>query len=623
MTEEYGAKVLRVDLSRGEIELDELNAAALRKYIGGYALGARYLYEEVPPGVEWSDPENRLMFLAGVLSGTLMPGSGGITVCAKGAMTGGAAATQAQGDFGAYLKRSGLLGIVVHGASQKWTYLVIDEEGEAELRDAEHLVGKDTWETVDALVEELGRKEREVSMFSIGPAGENLVRWAGVLGNRGHAAMHNGVGAVMGSKKLKAVAVLRGRKRVRVADRDCLRSVADKLMEPVKASKDGVHYHGSLQAFHKNYERSNLPVKNYTTTVWDVPEETYEKFSGPYINEHFEPRRPRGCWACPNRHCQMLTITEGPYAGMEVEEPEYEQLSAFSANLGIDEIGSVMMLANTVDRLGVDTNEAGWVCSCVMECFERGILTAEDLDGLEMTWGAVEATRELLHKIAQREGVGDLLAEGVRRATEEIGGEARKVGIYTMKGATPRGHDHRARWTEMFDHCVSETGALENSLNRVDLTQYGLPSNVHPYDPNMLAKTEAKMKGAMQLEDSVVTCRYNTNMNVELMSQAISAVTGWDFDFDDGLEVGRRAVNTMRAFNIRHGVSAEEKPSPRYGSTPKDGGARGKSIMPHIDQMLQIYYDYMGWDEEGKPLPETLKDLGLEEISSDLWGDVD
>ncbi len=618
--QDYVMRLLRVDLSEGAISREELEPAVARAYLGGCALGARIMYDEVPAGIPWSDPRNRFMVLTGPLTGTRVPGSGGYTVCAQGALTGGTASTQAQGVFGAYLRFCGLNGLVFQGASQKWVYLLIDQQGDAHLRDASHLVGKDTWETEEAIVQELGRREREVSVVSIGPAGENLVRWASVMGDKGHAAAHNGVGAVMGSKKLKAIVLLRGEPSVPVRDRARLADVAKAIIEPVIARGTGVHYYGTLNGVQSNYARGNLPVKNYTTDVWEISEEQFAKFSGPYMHEHFEPKRIHPCWACPNRHCHFMTITEGPYSGMVVEEPEYEQLSAFSANLGINEVASVMMLANTVDRLGLDTNEAGWVLSCAMECYERGILTAEDTGGLELTWGNVEAVREMLHRIARREGVGDILAEGVARAVREMGRGAEEIGVYTVKGATPRGHDHRGRWTEMFDTCVSESGALDNTLFVADLTQFGLPAQVNGFDPDMLAKAEARMKGAMQFEDSLVTCRFNTRMNVKLLSEAVSAVTGWSFTFEEAMQVGRRAVNLMRAFNIRNGITNEmDRPSPRYGSTPTDGPAAGQAIAPHFDRMLQQYYALMGWDETGKPLPETLKAVGLDKVASDLW----
>ena len=619
---EYTTKVLRVDLSTRRIWSEEISALDLRRYIGGYALGAKYLYDEVPARVGWSHPENRLMFLGGVLAGTLIPGCGGITVVTRGAMTEGAAATQAQGDFAAYLRRSGFIGVIVQGASDKWTYLFVDENGNAQLRDAEPMLGKDTWETEDAVVADSGRRERDLAIFSIGQAGENRVRLAAIVGNKGHVAAHNGVGAVMGSKKLKAVAVVRGKGTVPVADPPKLKEIAEQLMVPVKAIKDGIHYYGTLAGVHRLYEAGNLPVKNYTTTIWDIDKEQYATFAATYIYEHFDPKRERPCWACPNTHCQMMTIPEGPYKGMKIEEPDYEQVSAFCANLGINDVSSAAMLGHVVDRLGMDTNEAGWLCGLVMECFEKGILTTQDTDGLDVRWGNAEATRELLRRIAYRQGLGDVLAEGVRLATQKIGRGTERMGIYTLKGVMPRGHDHRARWHEMFDNCVSESGALENSmLSRIDLTQFGLPAKIHPYDPDMTAKAEGIMKGAMQLEDSAVTCRFNTNMNIGMISRAIAAVTGWDFKFDEGMQVGRRAVHTMRAANIRYGLTADQdKPSPRYSSTPTDGVAQGQSIVPHFDNMLKTYYEHMGWDKQGKPLPETLRAFGLENAIVELWG---
>ncbi|MDP6668024.1 MAG: aldehyde ferredoxin oxidoreductase C-terminal domain-containing protein, partial [Dehalococcoidia bacterium] len=299
---------------------------------------------------------------------------------------------------------------------------------------------------------------------------------------------------------------------------------------------------------------------------------------------------------------------------------EYEQLSAFSANIGVNEIGSVFKLGNTVDRLGLDTNEAGWICSFVMECFEKRILTGVDTDGLEMYWGNAEATRQLLHKIASRESLGNVLAEGVKRAAAEIGNGAEQIGVYSMKGGTPRGHDHRARWTELFDTVVSDSGALDNTLAVADLTQFGLPEKIDPFDPDMLAQAEGKMKGAMQFEDSLVTCRFNTLCDIDLLSEAVAAVTGWDFTPEEAMEVGRRTVHTMRAFNIRNGITGDmERPSERYGSTPTDGPAEGKAILPHFEKMLQDYYKLMGWDENGTPLPETLEKVGLGEAVAELW----
>ncbi len=616
---DYIVRLLRVDLASGAISTEEMDPVTTREYVGGCALGVKLLYDEVPAGLHWSNPQNRLMVLGGPLSGTMVAGSGGFTVCAQGALTNGAASTQAQGVFGAYLHFVGLTGLVFQGTADRWSYLIIDERGNAELRDAAHLVGKDTWETEEIITEELGKRERDLAIISIGPAGENLVKWAAIMGEKGHAAAHNGVGAVMGSKKLKAVVVLRARASVPIKDRAKLTQVAKTILQPIISTPGSIHYFGTLNGVQGNYARGNLPILNYQTCVWDVAPEKFETFSGPYIHEHFEPRRPNPCWACPNKHCQTLTIKGGPYDGMVVEEPEYEQMSAFSANLGIDDVRAVLMLANTVDRLGLDTNEAGWVIGCMMECYEKGIISKEDTGGVEVKWGDAEAARTMLRKVAMREDIGDVFAEGVRGAVQRIGKGSEEIGIYTMKGSTPRGHDHRGRWTELFDTCVSDSGALDNTFMSGDLSQYGLPGKISPFDPDFLSKAEGKMKGGMQFEDSLVVCRFNSRMDIVLLTEATAAATGWDITVEEATQIGRRAVNIMRAFNFRNGITGDlDRPSPRYGSTPTNGPAAGLAIMDGWDGMLRQYYSLMGWDERGKPTAQTLRSLGLDKVAADL-----
>ncbi len=615
-------KILRVDLARGTFIEQPVEEATLRRYIGGYALAAKYLYEEIAPDITWDSPDNRLMFLGGILSGTSIPGSGGINISAKGVLTGGGAATQAQGVFGAYMIRCGFVGIIVHGSAERWRYLLVKNDGTAQLMDAGHLLGKDTWETHDIIASDLKKKERQISVLCIGPAGENLVKWSGILIDKGHSAMHNGLGAVMGSKKLKAVVIERGKKSAPVYDKEALNELSRGLIEKAKSEKGGAHYFGTLNGVQANYRVGTLPIKNYTTNVWDIDEEDFQKFTPSYILERFEPKRLRPCWACPNHHCQVMTITEGPYKGLVVEEPDYEQMAAFGPNMGVNDISSVMMLSNLGDRLGLDVNETGWTVACMMELLERGIVTGDEMDGLDLKWGNVGAIRSLLFKIAFREGIGNLLADGVKEMVKKIGRGTANIGVYTLKGATPRGHDHRGRWTEMFDTCVSESGALENDLinNRTDKTQFGLPSKIDIFDPDFIAKIEAKSKGSMQLEDSTVTCRFHTRTNMEILTSAISAVTGWDFDFDEGMKVGLRAINIMRAYNIKNGIGGNlDRPSLRYSSVPKDGPAQGKDIRPHFERMLRIYYNIMGWDEDGRPLPSTLAALGLDQIIPDLW----
>jgi len=608
----YSGKILRVDLTKEKLTEVIFDEETLRKYIGGTGIGAKILYEEVPPKIDWSDPENRFIVASGPLGGTRIGGSGTFSVVTKGALTNGATASQANGLFGAYMKFSGYDGIIVQGAAKRWLYLYVNN-GNAELREASHLLGKDTYEVVDSLGKELGKGERQFSVVCIGPAGEHLVRFAGIIADKAHSASHNGLGAVMGSKKLKAIAVLRGSRTVVSKDEDKLAKIAEELYQNVKT------FTGTIGLLY-NYQKSGtgiLPVKNYTTNIWNIPEDKLERFKEENIRKSCGSIR-NPCWACRLLHSTIMTIPDGPYKGMVIDEPEYEQLSAWASAIDVQDISSAMMLSNLADRLGVDTNEGGWLMGWLMECFERGFLSREQLDGLEVRWGDAEAARQLLYMIAHRQGVGDLLAEGVMRASKKVGGEAAKCAIYTMKGNTPRGHDHRTRWFEMFDTATSNTGTLETGQTGL---YFGGKELQGPGYPMEVSTAVAETKGMMMFEDSLGVCRFNTRINMVLLAEAVSAVTGWEFTPEEGKKVGLRAVNIMRAFNILAGITKElDYPSIRYGSTPVNGPSKGIAIMPHWEKMLENYYRLMGWDvETGKPLPETLKALGLEHIVRDLY----
>jgi len=614
----YAGKLLRVDLSAKKIHEECLDEDICRRYVGGAGLGAKILYEEVSPESDWSDPENRLILASGPLGGTRFGGTGTFCLTTKGALTNGATLTQANGFLGAYLKLSGFDGIVIQGAAKKWLYLYV-HDGTAELRDASGLLGKSTWETEDAIKQELGMAERDMSVFGIGPAGENLVNFAAVIGDRGHVAAHNGPGAVMGSKKLKAIAVARGKERVRVSDNALLASIAKDALEKAKAvPKYGVYKTGTLGLIRPAIRAGWLPVKNYTTNVYDINDEQLQEYSAEYIHSKFKPRR-HSCWACQFHHSHLMTIPHGSHKGEVIEEPEYECFAAWGPVIGNTDVNEAMLLSSDLDLLGMDTNECGWVIAFAMECYERGVLSKEQLDGLDLTWGNTEAAKALIYKIAKREGCGELFAGGVKRAAEQLGGEALDIAVYTKKGNTPRGHDHRALWFEMFDTCVSNTGTMET---RITMNLYALGLSLgDPFSWEEVATLVAKTKGSMQFEDSLGVCHFMTSADLEALTEALNAVTGWDFTIDEAIQLGRRTVNLLRVFNYRCGIRSEfDAPSSRYGSTPIDGPMAGKSIAPNWDDMLHLYYDLMGWDREsGKPLPQTLKELGLERVIPHVW----
>jgi aldehyde:ferredoxin oxidoreductase len=606
MANNYELKIVRVNLTTGKITEERVDGDTARKYLGGTGLGIKYLWDEVPAGVEWSDPENRICFFTGPLAGTRVSGSGTFSVTTKGSCTGMAGTSQANGYFGAYLRFNGIDGIIVEGASKTWTRIHI-ADGKVQLVDAENLVGLDTWETEDAVKEETGGK---CSVFGIGPAGENLIRFSAIVGDRGHVAAHNGVGTVMGSKKLKCLSAMRGSGKPKVSDPERLKPAAKELAALSIKMDPGLVKFGTNFGFVMLGPMGAVPVKNYTTNIF--PE--MDHFIGEYLRTHFK-QKSMPCHACVIGHCHITEVTEGPYAGYVGEEPEYEGMAAMGPVIGQTDPGAAIYLANLVDRLGFDINESGYLIGWIMECYERGIFKDSDVDGIPMNWGNVESAATMLKKIARREGCGNFFANGVKRCAEELGGEALSSAIFTLKGASPRGHDHRAHWMEFIDTCLSNTGTVETAGNLFNPGSLGLTPVKDRFDPIAMSTQNAKLNGGRNIEDSLGICRLCTP-SLALTLECLNAVTGWDYTTEEAVSTGLRILNLMRMFNFRHGLTKEvEAPSERYKSTPIDGPAVGKAIGIHWDAIRDNYYEQMGWDvATGRPLPQTLEKLGLGSI---------
>ena len=605
-------KVLRVDLSQGKIWDEALDEGTLQKYLGGTGMGVKYLCDEVDPKLDWSDPANILYLGSGPLGGTRIPGCASISFVTKGALTNGATSTQANGNFGAYLKWCGYDGILVQGAAADWKYLYIHEGG-VELKDAGSLKGKDTWETEEGIKAELDYKERGMSVFSIGPAGENLVKYAGIFGDRGHAAAHNGVGAVMGSKKLKAFAVARtANKKMTLVDPDKIGELAKNTTESAKVFGGGGIYNWGTSRVLPTAEGAGwLPVKNYQTNIF--PEK--DLFDGARVRPLFNSKN-YPCYACSSHHYELMTVSEGPCSGYFGKEPEYEQWASWGPQIGQPDPGAAMMLSNVCDRLGMDCNEAGWVVGWVMECYQKGALKKEDLDGLEMTWGNVEATKALLENISHRRGYGDTLADGVKIAAEKMGGDALNWAIFTGKGNSPRGHDHRGRWVEMLDTVISDTGTIETQMVVADKELWKMPNPMDVYDPEQVVAAEVNSMGSMTVSDCLVQCWFTGFNDTATQTEALNAATGWSLSLEDVMKVGRRVVTLMRIYNLKAGLTPDkETPSPRYCSQSVDGPNKDKPVAPHWEKMMDGYYQSMGWDRKtGMPLPETIKKYGLEDF---------
>ena len=614
----FHGRVLRVDLTNRRTSVEDVPDRAYALWLGGAGFGSEVLYREGGPHIAWDHPDNRVTLASGPLAGTKLSGSGVLAAVTRGPMTGGACSTQANGFYGAYVKSQGYDAVIVEGQSATPVYLAIRDGGKAELRDASHFSDVDTWTLGDRLKAELGLKV--ASVFGIGPAGERRVRFAALVGDKGHVAAHNGIGAVLGAKGLKALVVARGTARPAIHDEAALSAVAKAMTEHSKKRDFGVRLeaYGTASSVGAHTKAGSLPIKNLTTNILPGA----ENLSGQAMRTTSALRmKSAPCWACNIRHhCSTVTILEGPYAGFEGDEPEFEGMTCMGSALGITDTASAVMLANVVDRLGLDMNESAWVLGFAVECYLEGVLTAKDVDGLDLGWGKPDVMRQLLEKIARREGVGALLANGVREAARQIGGRALEIGVYTEKGNPPRGHDHRAAWPEMLDTCVSNTGTIEATGGYMDFGLLGLPPRKNMFDALETAFYNAKSNGYRQFQDSLGVCRFTVD-HPPLMVDALNAVTGWAWTFEDAMAMGRRVVHQMRAFNFRCGITdVRERPSTRYGSVPVDGPAKGAHFTADWPAVLATYYETMGWDAKtGKPLPETLRALQQEELIPAFW----
>ena len=349
-------------------------------------------------------------------------------------------------------------------------------------------------------------------------------------------------------RRSKAIAVERGTCKTALSDPERMSGLARSMVEQTRNDpKSGKTFNlGTSHLLGMYIKAGLLPYKNLTSNI--IGEE-YLKLGGEYYRKYFELKRD-SCWACPSGHCNIMKVTEGPYAGIVGDEPEYELFAGMGTLIGQNDPGAVVMLNDMIDRLGFDGNETSWLMAFVIECFEQGILNLQDTGGLELRWGNVEAVRSLLTKIAQREGIGNILAEGVMRAAQILGGEAENLAVYLKKGHAPRGHDHRARWFEMFDAATSGTGTLESiGINIAD-----------SFSPSAIA--EGLFKGKPRnFVDSLVVCmfptRTMTSAGVDHLVEMLNATTGWDYTSEEAFTMSLRVVNLLRAFNLRHGITSD------------------------------------------------------------------
>jgi aldehyde:ferredoxin oxidoreductase len=614
----YMGKILRVDLSSGQIGVERPDPVLISEYIGGSGLGMRILYAENKPGIDPFSPDNRIVFSTGPLTGTLIPGSGTYSVVSRNTLTGFAAACHSNGFFGARLKHAGFDAVIVQGCAEKPVYLHIND-GKALLKDASDLTGMGALATERKLKKRYGEDgiDLRVSVAAIGPAGENLVRFACIVSDFGHVAATGGLGAIMGSKKLKAI-VVHGNRPVFVGS-DKTEHFLDLVRRwRTDALNSGmgkiIGQFGSIGLFSNYHKRGWVPVKNLTTNLF--PGE--EKFEAQYIRNEIYKSVPRACFCCTYNHCHSVQVKKGPYKGVVGEEVEYEILAGFGPNWGIYDPGAVTMLNTLNDDLGMDAKEASFLLSMMMEGYEKGFIDRQALDGIDLKWGDPESAAAALRAISRRQGIGDVLAEGVMRTAHTLGGDFPEIAVYVKKGNAPHIHDSRTRWGTLFNQIVSDMGSQEG----LDLTVKGSPDlgidNPTSEPDEYLGRVNARTEWMRQFEECLTYCYFQTP-SFDTMIETVNCLTGRDLDREGALSIGRRIVNLMRMFNLREGMTAEHDSfSPRLGSAPVDGPSAGKSLAPNFTKVLQAYYEASGWDPKGQPAPELLESLNLGFTIKDL-----
>ena len=620
----YAGKILMVDLTRGTIKEESPSEDIYRDFLGGTGLGVRILYERLKPKADPLGPDNILGFVTGPLTGTTVPGSGRFTVVTKSPLTGGWADSNAGGFWGPTLKWAGYDAVFFTGISSKPVYLIISD-GKAELRDASHLWGKDTYETDDMLQQELGKSQLRVSC--IGRAGESRSLMSGIVNEKGRIAARSGVGAVMGSKRLKAVAVVGDRKNdIAIADTGKLNSVRKKFTEEIKANG----FHLGLAAAGTGGGTSFLvsitdcPTKNWNSTGLDsMP--TCENLNS--INMDKYKLRSYGCHACPIRCGALIQLKEGPFATRgEMHRPEYETLAALGTLCLNDNVESVIKANEICNLYGMDTIAVGGVIAFAIECYENGLITAKETDGIDLRWGKGQAVVALTEKIARQEGLGAVLADGVKRAAERIGKGSEKYAMHVGGRGLPY-HDPRLSPGLGTYYIADAQPACHIGPQGTGLLEQGLPLGSDPIlqSPRLAVYGDYDGKGRMYatgteyfqlLSCSGLCALYSISFAVPVV-ELIAPVTGWDLDWEEGLKIGKRILTLRQAFNAREGITPEEFKLPERLMAPQSlGPAAGVKV--DFEILRKGYFEAMGWSiDTGKPSRQTVVDLGLDKLTGD------
>ncbi len=619
----YAGKYLRIDLSTGQVKSVPLDAAMCETWLGGNGWGARILFSEVPPQTDPLSPGNKLILATGPINGTLMPNSGRLECVAKSPLTDMYGDSNAGGFFAPEMKYAGWDMFVIEGKSPGPVYILIEDD-DVRILDASAIWGKDTMETERAI--QKAHKDEAIKVACIGPAGENLVRYACIQVTPRRSLGRSGMGAVMGSKNLKAVAV-RGHGTIPIAEPERFYDVAVKSHQGIRenAIYPAVSRYGTAGIVTLMDRIGRFPTKNFQLGHFDK----VEAISADTLRQnHFV--KDIACFGCPIACDKIYTVREGEFAGLTVRSVEYETLGGYGASLDNDNLPSILKANDIVDRLGLDTISAGRCISFAYELWEKGIITGKDTGGLELKWGEWRPALKLLEMIAYRRGFGDLLAEGVRRAAERIGKGSDYYAMH-VKGQEIAAQDGRAQQSMGLAHATSNRGADHlKAFPTIDETGY--PDEARrrygeAYLPEMAQPQANKHKGFLikdgedfaAVVDSSGNCKSGGTFVLaqiywDDMAEAISSATGMKMSADALKRVGERIYNLQRVYNVLCGISRKDDTLPKRFLTEPSPSMSAKGNVCRLEPMLDDYYRLRGWDPEtGYPTRGKLMELGLED----------
>jgi aldehyde:ferredoxin oxidoreductase len=593
----YAGRILRVDLTRRVFKTEQLSEQLVKLYMGGNGFGVKILYDEISPGIDPLGVENKLVFATGPLCGTALPIAVKFGVFSKSPLTGILGESYSSGFFSEYLKRSGYDVLIVEGRSEKPVFLKIID-GDVELCDASGIWGLTCWDAEDAVRSDLG--EKRLGILTIGPAGENLVKFACITSDRYRQAGRCGLGAVMGAKKLKAIAVY-GSGKIEVADPEGVLSVAREVVERSKSARIEHHrVYGTLGTLEIANDQSALPTRNWLYGFF----EKAENVSAEFMLKNTLVRDVGCLERCPIRCGKYNVVRDGRFKGAAIVGPEYQSTYALGPNCFIDDFKAIIKANELCDKLGIDTISGGCTVAFAMECFERGILSEEDV-GFKLRFGDSEALIKLLELIAYRRGIGNILAEGSKKASELLGAEALAVHV---KGLECPGYDARVLKGTALQYAVSSRGAchLRARVQVPELT--GVVDRLELKGKGKLVKDREDL---FTVFDSLIVCKFALPIfEITDIAKAYRYATGYSLSEEEILKIGERIVNLERLFNVREGVSREWDTLPeRIRTQPNQNTVTSEE---ELNIMLNEYYKLRGWDlETGKPTFEKLKELNL------------